>query len=118
MMLSTVAEIQSTSQGSCEEANQPQNLYHMNWSVLAKRIECPTDLAVVTGCKLQSQGLPTADPTAIDASSAAGKGFTSGYTSTTQQDCCRSTCSFGSNVTGAAPGYPQIYSCDATGSTL
>src|SRR5262249_49495247 len=52
---SDVPAIESTSQASCVEANQPQNLYHMDWSVLAKRIECPAKLAAVTGCKLQNQ---------------------------------------------------------------
>ena len=39
----------------------------------AKRIECPANLTRVTGCKLNSQGLPAADPTAIDMAPPSGK---------------------------------------------
>ena len=115
MITSTTASIQSTTQESCEEANQPQNLYHINWNVMAKRIECPAALTRVTGCKLNSQGLPQADPTAVDSRSASGKGFTSGYTTTTMQDCCRPTCAYKANVTGADSTYNQFYTCDASG---
>ena len=83
------AAVQSASQVSCIEANQPQSLYHMNWNVMAKRVECPTNLTRVTGCKLNSQNLPQADPTAVDSDSASSKGFASGFTTTTMQDCCR-----------------------------
>jgi len=115
MNTSASASIQSTTRVSCEETNQPQNFYHMNWNVLAKRIECPTNLTRVTGCKLNSQGLPAADPTAIDTSSASGKGFSSGYTTTTMQDCCRPTCAYKGNVSGAASPYNLFYTCDASG---
>ena len=67
--------MQSTTQNSCIEVSQPQNLYHINWNVMAKRIECPANLTRVTGCKLNSQGLPQADPTAVDQASASGKGL-------------------------------------------
>jgi hypothetical protein len=112
------AEVQSTTQISCEETNQPQNLYHMNWNVLAKRIECPANLTRVTGCKLNGQGLPTADPTAVDMNSANGKGFSSGYTTTTMQDCCRPTCAYKGNVTGADATYKQYYTCDSSGNPM
>jgi hypothetical protein len=115
MIKSSNTSVQSTTQDSCEETNQPQNLYHLNWNVMAKRIECPANLTRVTGCKLNSQGLPAADPTAVDMSSAAGKGFSSGYTTTTMQDCCRPTCAYKGNVTGADGTYKQFYTCDASG---
>ena len=101
------AAVQSSTQVSCEETSQVQNLYHLNWNVMAKRIECPANLTRVTGCKLNSQGLPAADPTAID--------MTSGYTTTTMQDCCRPTCAYKGNVTGADSTYKQYYTCDASG---
>ena len=53
---------QSTSQASCEQANFPNSHYHINWNVRAMRVECPTNLTRVTGCKLNSQGLPQAEP--------------------------------------------------------
>ncbi|HVZ89758.1 MAG TPA: hypothetical protein VHG72_22550 [Polyangia bacterium] len=115
MITSSVSSVQSTTQNSCIEVSQPQNLYHINWNVMAKRIECPANLTRVTGCKLNSQGLPAADPTAVDQASASGKGFSSGYTTTTMQDCCRPTCAYKGNVTGADSTYKQFYTCDASG---
>ena len=104
--------MQSTTQSSCQETNQAQNYYHLNRNVLAKRIECPANLTRVTGCKLTAQGLPTADATAVDMNSASGKGFLSGYTTTTMQDCCRPTCAYKGNVSGADATYKQFYTCD------
>jgi hypothetical protein len=114
-MITGNAAVQSTTQVSCTETNQPQNLYHMNWNVMAKRIECPASLTRVTGCKLNGQGLPAADPTAVDMNSASSKGFMSGYTTTTMQDCCRPTCAYKGNVTGADGTYKQYYTCDSSG---
>ncbi len=118
MITASNASVQSTTQVSCEESSQPQNLYHLNWNVLAKRIECPANLTRVTGCKLTSQGLPAADPTAVDMNSANGKGFSSGYTTTTMQDCCRPTCAYKGNVSGADSTYKQYYTCDASGTPM
>jgi hypothetical protein len=119
MLQSNSSSIQTTSQMSCVETNQPQNLYHMNWNVMAKRVECPTNLTRVTGCKLNSQNLPQADATAVDQASASSKGFSSGYTTTTMQDCCRPTCAYPANVTksgvSADGQYGAFYTCDATG---
>ena len=106
------AAVQSATQNSCIESNQTQNLYHLNWNVMAKRIECPANLTRVTGCKLNSQGLPAADPTAVDSASASGKGFSSGYTTTTMQDCCRPTCAY--RATSPAPTRPTSSSTPAT----
>jgi len=115
MITASNAAVQSSTQVSCQETSQTQNLYHLNWNVMAKRIECPANLTRVTGCKLNSQGLPSADPTAIDMASASSKGFSSGYTTTTMQDCCRPTCAYHGNVTGADGTYKQYYTCDASG---
>jgi hypothetical protein len=123
MITSTMsASIQSTSQQSCIEANQPANLYHLNWKVRAERVECPVNLTRVTGCKLKSQGLPQPDPTAQD-SSTAGSGFLTGsgngYGTTTMQDCCRPTCAYQStnNVdpNTADSQYAIFYTCDKSG---
>ena len=115
MIKSSNMSVQSSTQGSCEETNQPQNLYPRYWMGIAKRIECPANLTRVSGCKLISLGLPAADPTAVDMNSAAGKGVSSGYTTTTMQDCCRPTCAYKGNVTGADGTYKQYYTCDASG---
>ena len=115
MITASNAAVQSATQVSCEETSQTQNLYHLNWNVMAKRIECPANLTRVTGCKLNSQGLPSADATAVDMSSASGKGFSSGYTTTTMQDCCRPTCAYHGNVTNADSTYKQYYTCDGSG---
>jgi hypothetical protein len=119
MITSTMsASIQSTSQQSCIEANQPANLYHLNWNVLAERVECPVNLTRVTGCKLKSQGLPQPDPTAQTAGTA-GSAFASGYGTTTMQDCCRPTCAYQSanNVdpSVADSSYAIFYTCDKSG---
>ena len=112
MIQSASAVNQSTSQTSCIEANQPDSLYHMNWNVMAKRVECPVQLTRVTGCRLNGQGLPSADPTS-------SSGFMSGYTTTTMQDCCRPTCAYSTNVNmsgvGTQGGYGVFYTCDASG---
>jgi hypothetical protein len=115
MITASNSSVQSSTQISCEETSQVQNLYHLNWNVMARRIECPANLTRVTGCKLNSQGLPAADPTAVDMSSASSKGFSSGYTTTTMQDCCRPTCAYHGNVTGADSTYKQYYTCDGSG---
>jgi hypothetical protein len=115
MIKANNASVQTSTQISCEETNQVQNLYHLNWNVLAKRIECPANLTRVTGCKLNAQGLPAADSTAVDMNSANGKGFSSGYTTTTMQDCCRPTCAYKGNVSGADGTYKQYYTCDSSG---
>jgi hypothetical protein len=108
------ATTQSTSQASCEQSNLPNSHYHINWSVRAMRVECPTNLTRVTGCKLSPQGLPQANPAAKDVGSATGD-FKSGYTTTTMQDCCRPTCAYPSNVSGADSQYSVFYTCDRAG---
>jgi len=115
MITASNASVQSSTQVSCQETSQTQNLYHLNWNVMVKRIECPANLTRVTGCKLNAQGLPAADPAAIDMASASSKGFSSGYTTTTMQDCCRPTCAYHGNVTGADGTYKQYYTCDSSG---
>ncbi len=112
------ASIQATSQQSCIEANQPANLYHLNWNVRAERVECPVNLTRVTGCKLKSQGLPQPDPTAQTVATASSA-FVTGYGTTTMQDCCRPTCAYqGTNnvdTSLADSSYAIFYTCDKSG---
>ena len=63
MIKASSSYVQQTTQTSCIETNLAQSLYHERWNVKAQKIECPQHLTEVTGCRLNSQGLPKADPT-------------------------------------------------------
>jgi hypothetical protein len=109
--------VENTTQNSCIEANLPDSDYHVNWNVLAKRVECPKNLTLVTGCKLNSQGLPTPDPNAKDPTTVDGS-FKPGYTTTTMQDCCKPTCAWPGNVSNADPTWSVFYTCSQSGNPL
>jgi hypothetical protein len=111
---SASATNQSTSRGSCIETNLPDSLYHTNWNVRAKRIECPDNLTRVTGCKLNNQGLPKANPAAQTVATADAS-FRTGYHTTTMQDCCRPTCAYPGNVSNADGTWSNFYTCDKAG---
>jgi hypothetical protein len=117
---SSSAQMTDESIRSCTQSNDPNSYYHMNWKVYAKRVECPTHLTDVTGCKLKAQNLPavnaavkTPDQAAADSS------FKSGYAITTMQDCCMPTCAWQNNVTGqnisVVGKYNSFYSCNQNG---
>jgi hypothetical protein len=105
---------------SCIQGNQPDSLYHQNWNVRAKKVQCPDSLTRVTGCRLTEAGLPAPDPTAQSAATADGT-FISGYTTTTMQDCCKPSCAWQDYVSGSSgqlpadPQYNAFYSCDQNG---
>jgi hypothetical protein len=105
---------------SCTESNDPNSYYHMNWKIYAKRVECPTHLTEVTGCKLTSQKQPAVN-TAVKTpeQAAADSSFKSGYTITTMQDCCMPTCAWQNNVSGqnlsVVGKYNSFYSCSQNG---
>ena len=116
---------------SCLSSNQPSNYRHINWQVYAKKIECPTHLTQVTGCKLAPQNLPAANPdittpeqAAQDSTFRATSGGGAPYTTTTMQDCCKPTCAWQDWVTGSNGGltavgqYNSFYSCDQTGTPV
>jgi hypothetical protein len=115
----TSATVASETTTSCVQSNAPATNYHLNWHVYAKRIECPTHLTEVTGCKLASQGLPQANPAVTTAAQAAAdSSFRSGYTTTTMQDCCKPTCGWQDNVKSAGTTvgqYNSFYSCNQQG---
>jgi hypothetical protein len=115
-MISSTASAanQSTSRNSCIETNFTNSLYHTNWNVRAKRVECPENLTRVTGCKLNNQGLPKADPAAQSVATA-DSSFRTGYHTTTMQDCCRPTCAYPGNVQNADASYSVFYTCDKAG---
>ena len=105
---------------SCTQSNDPNSYYHMNWKIYAKRVECPTHLTDVTGCKLASQNLPAVNPAVkTPEQAAADSSFKPGYTTTTMQDCCMPTCAWQNNTKGQGlslvGNYDSFYSCDQNG---
>lgn len=100
---------------SCILSNHLDSLYHQNWKVRVKRVDCPVNLTRVTGCRLKNAGLSSPDPS-IRTVGDADASFKSGYTTTTMQDCCKPTCGWknwvqdkGLEVDG---DWNSFYSCD------
>jgi hypothetical protein len=94
----------------------------MNWKVYVKRVQCPVALTQVTGCKLIEPELPPPDPNVLTPEAAAADStFKSGYSTTTMQDCCKPTCAWRDQVTGATGGhqadgeYNSFYTCGKDG---
>lgn len=107
--------VQSTARQSCIEGNRVNQHYHMNWDVVVQRVECPEALTRVTGCALNGQDLPQADPAITNPSDALANGFRDGYHTTTMEDCCRPTCAWPTQVTNTRDGWSRFYVCDAAG---
>jgi hypothetical protein len=107
--------LQTTTQNSCIETNSAQSFYHINWNVKAQRIECPMHLTQVTGCRLNSQGLPKADPTVQTPAQASSW---SSYSTTTMQDCCKPSCAWPTNVSNTQSPYSAMYQCQADGTPM
>ncbi len=103
---------------SCTQANDPASFYHLNWQVYAKKVECPTHLTEVTGCKLAPQGLPAAQPGVTAAQASADSSWRI-YGTTTMQDCCKPSCAWQDFVTGkglkVVGQYNSFYTCDQSG---
>lgn len=113
------AMVQETTRASCIQSNQATGYYHENWNVLAKRVACPEHLTQVTGCKPDQSGVPAPLPEVQTAAQAATSGFSTGYHTTTMQDCCMPTCAWSNNVQVATiGGYNSFYSCLADGSPV
>jgi hypothetical protein len=112
--------VEADTRRSCIQSNQAESYYHENWNVYAKRVACPTHLMEVTGCKLPPEpGLPSADPSVLTADQAAAAGFSSGYHTTTMQDCCMPTCAWSNNVqVETVDGYNSFYSCLEDGTVV
>ncbi len=120
------SQITNESIRSCIKTNDPNSYYHLNWNVYAKKVECPTYLTEVTGCKLAPQGLPavnrlvtTAAQAASDTSFKANAATGTRFSTTTMQDCCKPTCAWQDNVTAkgltAVGNYNSFYSCTQAG---
>jgi hypothetical protein len=122
---SSSTQITDVSIRSCTESNDPNSYYHMNWKIYAKRVECPTHLTEVTGCKPAPQNQPAVNPAVkTPQQAAADSSFKSGYTITTMQDCCMPTCAWQNNVSGQYPPLPVVgkynsfYVCDQNGTVM
>ncbi|MBN1654395.1 MAG: hypothetical protein JXA30_11555 [Deltaproteobacteria bacterium] len=118
--------ITDSARNSCIQANQPESLYHLNWSVYVRKVECPEHLTQVTGCRLAPQGLPevddsitTARQAAADPSFWAKSSEGRMYETTTMEDCCRPSCASVDWIAakGLKPDaqYNAFYSCDING---
>lgn len=118
-------KITEYARNSCIQANQPQSLYHANWSVYVRRVQCPEALTRVTGCKLQDQSLPKVDGLITAEQAAKDNSFwkkgSNGrmYETTTMEDCCRPSCAAANWVQEKGlkvdPDYNVFYSCDRAG---
>jgi hypothetical protein len=107
--------VTTTTQNSCIEANSDGSLYHENWNVRARQVECPTALTEVTGCKPSAGGNPQPDPSVQTVSQASSWGT---YTTTTMEDCCKPSCSWPGNVSNAPAPWNAMYQCTAQGTPL
>jgi hypothetical protein len=114
------ASLAATTIRSCEQTNAPATFYHFNWSVYAKKVECPSHLTQVTGCQLGPQGLPSAQPGVTAAQAAADSSWRL-YGTTSMQDCCKPSCAWqenvqvsGANITPVGM-YNSFYTCDQNG---
>ncbi len=113
------AYLEQTTRTSCVMSNQAAHYYHENWNVLAKRVACPAHLTEVTGCKPDQAGVAPPEPDVQTASQATAAGFSSGYHTTTMQDCCMPTCAWSNNVqVTTRDGYNSFYSCLADGTPV
>jgi hypothetical protein len=124
---SAVPGLSDSGRAGCVKANTIDSFYHLNWSVYAMKIECPTHLTQVTGCQLAPQGLKTAKKDVKTAEQAkADPDFwkktanTSNlYETTTMEDCCRPTCASYSQISSFGlktdPQYRSFYNCDING---
>jgi len=123
IVASPYPSLTATTVRSCEEANAPSTFYHFNWAVYAKKIECPTHLTEVTGCKLAPQGLPSAQP-GVTAAQAATDSSWRLYGTTTMQDCCKPACAWQENVDVSGANlsfeglYNSFYTCDQSGTPV
>ena len=114
---------QAAARRSCIQSNAAESFYHANWYFWAKRVECPTHLTEVTGCKLAPQGLPAPDSSVTTVAQAQAAGFRQKdntgqqYFTTTMEDCCKPSCAWTDNVK-AVPTvgkYNSFYSCNQAG---
>ena len=114
-IMASSSYVQDTTQDSCIEANTDGSLYHENWNVKARQVECPAALTEVTGCKLNPGKNPAPDPT-IQTGSQASSWMS--YTTTTMEDCCKPSCAWPGNVTGTQSPWTAMYQCGQDGTPM
>jgi Glycosyl hydrolase family 45 len=107
--------VTATTQTSCIEANSATSLYHDNWNVRARQVECPTALTEVTGCKPNAGGNPQPDPTVQTVAQASSWGT---YSTTTMEDCCKPSCAWPGNVQNTQAPWSAMYQCDGSGNPM
>lgn len=106
------AYVTTTTRNSCIEGNLADSLYHANWNVKSRQIECPAALTTVTGCKPPAGSLPKVDPAATASTASGWNG--AGIGTTTMEDCCKASAEWNGN----APNGGLMYSCDAQGNLI
>jgi hypothetical protein len=109
------AYVTTTTQNSCIESNSAQSLYHINWKVKARQVECPTALTEVTGCKPNAGNNPHPDPTVQTAAEASSWGS---FSTTTMEDCCKPSCAWPGNVQNTQAPWSAMYQCDVDGNPM
>ncbi len=122
-LVTASSEVTEDTRTSCLRTNQPESLYHQNWKVRAKRVQCPENLTRVTGCRLIEDHLPLPLPEVQTPADAEADGtFTrpdQNYHTTTMQDCCKPTCAWTDWVMPynlpADGDWNSFYSCDKNG---
>ena len=126
-IVSSIPGLTNQAESACIKANSINTFYHLNWSVYAMKVECPENLARVTGCKLAPQSLPSVKKNVTTAAQAAQDpaflkktGSTANmYETTTMEDCCRPSCAAINWISAKGlvtdPQYRAFYSCDAKG---
>ena len=107
--------VTTTTETSCIEANRASSLYHENWNVRARQVECPAALTEVTGCKLNAGNNPQPDPTVQTVSQASSWGT---FTTTTMEDCCKPSCAWPGNVSNTQAPWSAMYQCTVDGTPL
>jgi hypothetical protein len=111
----STAYVTTTTQSSCIEANSAESLYHDNWDVKARQVECPTALTEVTGCKPNAGTNPEPDPTVQTLAEASSWGS---YSTTTMEDCCKPSCAWPGNVENTQAPWSTMYQCDVNGNPM
>jgi len=106
--------VTDVTRNSCIVANKAGTLYHENFRVKAKRVECPQALIEVTGCKLKPGSDPKPDPAVQTVAQAQAAGFRD-YSTTTMQDCSAATCAWPENVRNTESPWTAQYLCDDQG---
>jgi hypothetical protein len=107
--------VTTTTQTSCIASNNAQSLYHDNWNVKARQVECPLALTEVTGCRPNPGGNPLPDPSVQTAAQASSWGS---YTTTTMEDCCKPSCAWPGNVSNTQAPWSAMYQCGGDGSPM